>query len=103
MGVGKASRVGWEVVSSQPVSGPISSAWASIKAADIFHGQRALEDPGWDFCPAKGFLLPKCFTAPTFFSNLKGPMWWWGYWGENNSRGVDFLKLIDTEVFGDEL
>lgn len=87
VGVGAAVR-------SQPVSGPISSAWASIKAADIFHSQRVLEYPAWDFCPAKGFLLPKCFTAPTFFSNLKGPMWWWlGYWGENNSRGANSLEL----------
>ena len=87
------SEAGCEVVNSQPVSGPISSAWASIKAADIIHGQQALEDPDWDFCPAKGFLLPKCFTAPTFFSNLVGPMWWWCYLVENNSTEVGFLKL----------
>lgn len=76
VGVREASRVRWEVVNSQPMSGPFSSAWSARKAANILRGERAWENPGRDFCPAKGFLLNKCFTAPTFFSNLEGPMWW---------------------------
>lgn len=99
MGVREASRVDWEVVNSQPVSGPISSAWSAMKAANILHGERAWEDPGWDFCPAKGFLLLKCFTAPTFLSNLEVVVELLGN-EQLQGRGLSEAKLIDTDVFG---